>query len=205
LHTKGTPYRNVLVQSLSAKEKHMLSLDAFVPERWYCFLVVKTPVVSPSASMTETTDAQQQQQQSPTKLSLNRKRVRTNGERRTSIHYSKDPFAFIASLNRSDSSSSLPPPQDMAGACAPTTLGYIYEIVTILGQFETEEDARIVKTIWNYKSRAVIPRALWAQEVAAKLNLPICHQPAVMLGLQQHFDVMAHDNAIYLYPRNVIV
>jgi hypothetical protein len=113
-------------------------------------------------------------------------------ERRTFIFYTKDPISYVLKLNAADRrikrtrTSSIPQ--------------YSYDIVTLMGPCRTEADARLMKALWDFKSRAVIPRAVWAESLARKFHMGICHQAKVMLPMKR-FDVVHRDDAIYLYPK----
>lgn len=74
---------------------------------------------------------------------------------------------------------------------------FSYHVVTIIGPFEKEEHAKIVEALWNFKSRAVTPRVVWAKVIADKFNRQIWHDMRNVFVLR-HFEVVHKDDTVYL-------
>jgi hypothetical protein len=167
----------------------------FNPERWYCILVVKTPTQPVGRKRPRDDDdgvvianaAAAADDAATAEKSCSVSLQQQHGERRTHVQITQDPIEMVEQLNKNNSHSKT----------------YRYEIATLLGPFQTETEASIIRTLWNFKSRSVIPRAIWAEVLANKFRLPLCHQPEVLLGLSEHFSIVSkHDGTVYLYPRN---
>ena len=158
-------------------------LGEFQFERWYCALAVRSPIakgpVVPASSVIEEDTASAVEE--PPLPSTNRKAVRN--KRRTFIYHTKDPIAYVEKLNHARQ-----PPL------------YKHEVVSVMGPLTREYDAKLIKELWNYRSRSIMPRSLWAELLARHFDLCICHDMQLMLPLK-HFTVQHRGDQVYLVPK----
>jgi hypothetical protein len=110
-----------------------------------------------------------------------RKPVRS--KRRTFIYHAKDPILHVEKMNR-----------------AKKPALYKHEIVTILGPFQSEYDAKLLKELWNYRSRSTLPRSFWAEMLARHFGLQICHDMRLVLPMR-HFTVQHRGTQVFLVPK----
>jgi hypothetical protein len=74
---------------------------------------------------------------------------------------------------------------------------FSHHIVSIMGPVRTENAAQIIEVIWNYKSRAVSPRVVWAKVIADKFGLVVWHDMRNVFTLK-HYDVVHVGQNVYI-------
>ncbi len=123
---------------------------------------------------------------------------------RTLIFHSMDPLLHVRVLNNEQPDSANRKKRAMP-ATQPVVLQrkHVFQPVTILGPLQDAEDARKVQEIWKWKSRAILPRIVYAKVIADHFGLQVWHQLDALLGLE-HFDVVHRDQDVYLQRKRAM-
>lgn len=74
---------------------------------------------------------------------------------------------------------------------------FSHHIVSIMGPVKSENAAKILEVIWNYKSRAVSPRVVWAKVIADKFGLVVWHDMRNVFTLK-YYDVVHTEQDVYI-------
>jgi hypothetical protein len=159
-------------------------LGEFNQNKWYCTLALRIPTGSSKRKQLIRVDENDNTSEATKRVKLLDGEGGTVTEKRTFIYHSQDPIGHVARLNKMRKSHA----------------HHTHEIVTVLGPFAHEDDAKLVCALWGWKSRAVLPRAVWAEVLADKFGARLCHNMNHIVSMQ-HFDCAHRGAHVYLYPK----
>jgi hypothetical protein len=173
-------------------------------EPWYDIMTVKRAITPSSPSVGK------------------RQRQRKREEHRTSIQKTQRPLDELRRLN-SEKGPTTPAGADMTlGSAlasgtmdADTALGAVrgmksktrrknrktfkYELAAIIGPFQTEYEAELIRRLWNHRSRAIMPRAAFCDALASYFHVSAGINPDVVSGTdRKYWDVQIYDQTVFL-------